>query len=142
MAAPFWTTTTMAISTSSLSVPGSLFTKETVDKAIAPDYSKDYVIAKPSYGAFTGTTLDYILKNLGVDTLIICGTNTNYCCGTTAREAHAHGYKVVFGSDINSADLPELQEFELKVLRRGFAIVIDKDAIVDALNGRGPFAEK
>lgn len=119
-----------------------LFTKETIDKIIAPDRSKDIIIAKPSYGAFTNTALDYILKNLGVDTVVICGTNSNYCCGTTAREAHAHGYKVVFGSDINSADLPELQEFELKILRRGFALVLSKDEIIEALNGDGPFTEK
>lgn len=119
-----------------------LFTKETIDKSIAPDRDKDIIIAKPSYGAFTNTPLDYILKNLGIDTVVICGTNSNYCCGTTAREAHARGYKVVFGSDINSADLPELHEFELKILRRGFALVLSKNEIVDALNSRGEFTEK
>ena len=64
-----------------------LFTKESVDRAIKPDYGRDILIAKPSYGAFTNTSLDYILKNLGVDTAIVCGTMTNFCCGTTAREA-------------------------------------------------------
>jgi len=117
-----------------------LFQKESIDPAIKPDYGKDIVIAKPSYGSFTGTTLDFILKNLKVETLIICGTMTNYCCGTTAREAHAHGYRVVFGSDINSTDDPELQEAELKTLRRGFALILTKDQIKDALMGKGPYA--
>ena len=117
-----------------------LFQKESIDPAIKPDYGKDIVIAKPSYGSFTGTTLDFILKNLKVETLIICGTMTNYCCGTTAREAHAHGYRVVFGSDINSTDDPELQEAELKTLRRGFALILTKDQIKDALVGKGPYA--
>lgn len=119
-----------------------LFTKESIDGMIKPDHRIDYVIAKPSYGSFTNTPLDYILKNLGVDTLIICGTMTNYCCGTTAREAHARGYKVVFGSDINSTDDPEIQEAELKTLRRGFALVLDKEQIDQALNGIGEFAQK
>ncbi|MFI5420319.1 MAG: cysteine hydrolase family protein [Nitrososphaerales archaeon] len=118
-----------------------LFTKENIDRSIAPNYEKDIIIAKPSYGAFTHTTLDYILKNLGVDTVIICGTAVNYCCGTTAREAHAHGYKVVFGSDINSGDDPSLHEAELKILRRGFALVLSKDEISSALNGKGEFTE-
>jgi nicotinamidase-related amidase len=118
-----------------------LFQKESVDPAIKPNYGKDILIAKPSYGAFTGTTLDYILKNLKVETVVICGTMTNYCCGTTAREAHGHGYRVVFGSDINSTDDPELQEAELKTLRRGFALVLTKDQIKDALLGRGPYAD-
>ena len=117
-----------------------LFQRESVDPSIKPEYGKDIVIAKPSYGAFTGTTLDYVLKNLKVDTVIICGTMTNYCCGTTARDAHAHGYKVIFGSDINSTDDPSLQEAELKTLRRGFALVITKDQIEQGLLGKGPYA--
>jgi nicotinamidase-related amidase len=117
-----------------------LFTKESVDAAIKPDYGKDILIAKPSYGAFTNTSLDYILRNLGVDTLIVCGTMTNYCCGTTAREAHARGYKVVFGSDCNATDDPSIQEAELKTLRRGFALVISTDEIISALKGSGRFA--
>ncbi len=117
-----------------------LFTKESIDPAIRPDYTKDILVAKPSYGAFTNTALDYILKNLGVDTVIVCGTMTNFCCSTTAREAHARGYKVVFGSDCNATDDPAIQEAELKTLRRGFALVLSTKEIVDAVNGVGEFA--
>jgi len=39
----------------------------------------DIIIHKPSYGAFYDTPLETILKNLGKDTVIICGTLTNYC---------------------------------------------------------------
>jgi nicotinamidase-related amidase len=117
-----------------------LFTKESVDPAIKPDYSKDILIAKPSYGAFTNTSLDYILRNLGRDTVIVSGTMTNYCCGTTAREAHARGYKVVFGSDCNAGDDEEIQRAELKTLRRGFALVLPTSAIIGALEGRNEYA--
>jgi nicotinamidase-related amidase len=54
----------------------------------------DVVIHKPSYGAFYDTPLESILKNLGRDTVIICGTLTNFCCGTTARQAYERGFKV------------------------------------------------
>jgi nicotinamidase-related amidase len=118
-----------------------LCTKESIDPVIKPDYNKDVIIEKPSYGSFTNTPLDYVLKNLGVDTVVICGTMTNYCCGMTARDAHAKGYKVVFGSDVNSTDDPSLQEAELKTLRRGFALVVSSKQIVEALNGLGDFAD-
>jgi nicotinamidase-related amidase len=118
-----------------------LFQRESIDPELKPVYGKDILIPKWCYGAFTGTPLDYVLKNLKVDTLIVCGTATNFCCGTTAREAHAHGYKVVFGSDINSTDDPEIQEAELKTLRRGFALVLTKDQIKEALRGQGRYAE-
>ena len=59
---------------------------------------------------------------------------------TTAREAHARGYKVVFGSDSNATDDPEIHDAELKTLRRGFALVLRTDQIMDALEGKGAFA--
>jgi nicotinamidase-related amidase len=90
----------------------------------------EVVIHKPSYGAFYDTPLETILKNLDKDTVIICGTLTNYCCGTTARQAYERGFYVVFGSDITATDDPEMQEPELRVLRKGFAKVMTCDEIV------------
>jgi nicotinamidase-related amidase len=90
----------------------------------------DLIIHKPSYGAFYDTPLETILKNLGKDTVIICGTLTNFCCGTTARQAYERSFKVVFGSDITSTDDPELQDAELKVLRKGFAVVASAEKIM------------
>jgi nicotinamidase-related amidase len=91
------------------------------------------MIFKPSYGAFYDTPLETILKNMGRDTIIICGTLTNYCCGTTARQGYERGFKVVFGSDVTSTDEPSLQEPELKVLRKGFAKVMESDMIINSL---------
>lgn len=93
----------------------------------------EIVIHKPSYGAFYDTPLETILKNLGKDTVIICGTVTNICCGMTARQAYERSFKVVFGSDVTSSDNPELQEPELKVLRKNFARVLSADEIIDIL---------
>ena len=119
-----------------------LFLKESIYKEIKPK-PKDIVIIKPSYSGFYGTKLDLVLKNLNADTIIICGCVTNYCCGATAREAFWHNYKVVFGSDINASDDPELHEAELeKVLRRGYALVISCNEIIEALKGKGEYAEK
>ena len=92
----------------------------------------EIVIHKPSYGAFYDTPLETILKNLGKDTVIICGTLTNYCCGTTARQAYERGFYVIFGSDVTSTDDPEMHEPELKVLRKGFAKVMTCEEIINA----------
>jgi nicotinamidase-related amidase len=94
----------------------------------------EIVIKKSSYGAFYDTPLETILKNMDKDTVIICGTITNCCCGTTARQAYERSFKVVFGSDVTSPDDPETQEPELKVLRKGFARVLTAEEIIKALS--------
>lgn len=115
---------------------GKIFKKVGVYGPIAPEPG-DVVIAKPTYDAFHGTELNVILRNLGIETVIVCGTMTNYCCGTTARSAFMHGYNVVFGSDINSSDIDELHQAEVRTLRRGFAKILSADEITAALHESG-----
>ncbi|WP_309053526.1 isochorismatase family cysteine hydrolase [Streptomyces sp.] len=89
----------------------------------------EVLIRKPSYGAFHDTPLDTVLRNLGRDTVVVTGTLTNYCCGTTARQAYERGYQVVFGADVTATDDETRQEPELAVLRKGFALVLTADEI-------------
>jgi len=110
----------------------SFFVKGQVWHELAPK-EDEIIIRKPSYGAFYDTPLETILKTLEKDTVIICGTLTNYCCGTTARQAYERSFKVIFGSDVTSAHFKDLHEAELKVLRRGFAKVLSSGEIIKRL---------
>lgn len=110
----------------------SFFAEGRVWHELAPT-EDEVVIHKPSYGAFYDTPLETILKNLGKDTVIICGTVTNICCGLTARQAYERSFKVIFGSDVTSTDYPDMQEPELKVLRKNFARVFSADEIIESL---------
>lgn len=100
--------------------------------ALAPEPG-EVIIHKPSYGAFYDTPLATILGNLGRDTVIICGTLTNLCCGTTARQAYERGFWVVVGSDVTATNDPAVHEHELMTLRYGFACVLTAEEIVQAL---------
>jgi len=110
----------------------SFFIKGCVWHEIKPK-NDEIIIHKTSYGAFYDTPLETILKNMGKDTVIICGTLTNYCCSTTARQAYERSFKVIFGRDVTSAHFIELHEAELKVLRRGFAKILSINEIITKL---------
>ncbi len=60
---------------------------------------KDIVLEKPRFGAFHGTDLELVLRATGIDSVIIGGIATNVCCETTAREAAARDFRVLFLSD-------------------------------------------
>ena len=76
------------------------------DLAPAPG---EHVIKKHRYSGFFGTDLDIILREWGVDTVIITGTTTENCCHATARDAMFRNYRVVFLSDATAApDYPDL----------------------------------
>ncbi len=47
----------------------------------------DPVIRKTRYSGFSGTDLDYQLRYMRMETLIICGVTTNICVESTVRDA-------------------------------------------------------
>lgn len=104
--------------------------------------SGDVVIRKRRYSAFYNTELETVLRNLKgrnqIDALIICGTLTNICCESTARDAFFRDYKVVFGSDVNAALDQESHDATLRNIAQAFGRVMDSSAIIAALEaGRG-----
>ncbi|MDH7794688.1 MULTISPECIES: isochorismatase family cysteine hydrolase [unclassified Beijerinckia] len=69
----------------------------------------EHVIKKHRYSAFFATDLDLILREWGIDTVIVSGTTTENCCHATARDAMFHNYKVVFLSDCTGTfDYPDV----------------------------------
>jgi nicotinamidase-related amidase len=57
------------------------------------------LVVKHLPGSFDGTNLDEILAGMGTKTVVIGGFMTHMCCDTTAREAQARGFEVVFLTD-------------------------------------------
>lgn len=75
------------------------------DLAPAPG---EHVIKKHRYSGFFGTDLDIILREWGIDTVIIAGTTTENCCHATARDAMFRNYRVIFLSDATATyDYPD-----------------------------------
>ena len=65
----------------------------------------DGAVTKNRYSALIGASseLGALLKQRGIDTLLIAGTKTNVCCECTARDAMMLDYKVVMLSDCTAA---------------------------------------
>ena len=59
----------------------------------------ELLINKRSTSAFNSTAIDQILRNLGIDGLVITGAGTYACVGLTARDAADKGYKCVLVDD-------------------------------------------
>ena len=70
---------------------------ETMDEVAPRD--GEPLIVKHLPGSFDGTNLDEVLEGLDAKTLAIAGFMTHMCCDTTAREAQARGFEVVFLTD-------------------------------------------
>lgn len=78
---------------------------------IYPDLApaqNEHVIKKHRYSGFFATDLDIVLREWGIDTVIVSGTTTENCCHATARDAMFRNYRVVFLSDATATyDYPD-----------------------------------
>jgi len=96
----------------------------------------DIEIKKPRFGAFYGTDLELILRCRGINTVIIAGIETNVCCDTTAREANARDFRVMFLSDATStegkgdASAAELQKATLATIGTLFGQVLSLEEVL------------
>lgn len=96
----------------------------------------EIVISKGASGVFNATAIDQILRNLGVDTLIVTGVVTNYCVETAVRDAGDRGYNVVLVSDACAAMSEEHQRLALEILAGVYCVVMNTDQVLRSL-GQG-----
>jgi len=71
---------------------------KTTIRTLRPD-AHDYFVLKPMHSAFYGTTLDVLLQQLGVRTLIVTGVAGNICVLFTANDAYMRGMHVFVPED-------------------------------------------
>ncbi len=78
-------------------VPKGSWDAQVVD-ALAP-LGDEIVLPKTSSSVFISTKIDYVLRNLGVRYLIVCGVLTDQCVESAVRDACDLGYLVTLVPD-------------------------------------------
>jgi biuret amidohydrolase len=75
------------------------------------------VIDKPGKGAFYQTDLELLLRNRGVETLLVCGVTTEVCVNTTVREANDRGFRCIVLADCCASYFPEFHDAGLAMIK-------------------------
>jgi ureidoacrylate peracid hydrolase len=110
--------------------------RDTWDGAIVDELAPqpgDRVIDKTRYSAFYDTTLEEQLRELGIDTVIVCGVTTNVCVESTVRDAFFRDFRIVVPSDATAAVSPDLHEGSLNDFRYAFGPVVTTAELEEAI---------
>lgn len=94
----------------------------------------ELVIDKNASSAFNGTGIDQLLRNLGLETLVVTGMATDMCVETTARDAADRGYNVIVVEDATATFFPEHHAAALSAMARVYTKVLTTDQVLDGLN--------
>jgi ureidoacrylate peracid hydrolase len=103
--------------------------------AIAPERD-EIVIPKTSSSVFMSTNIDYVLRNLGVRSLIIAGVLTDQCVDSAVRDACDLGYLVTVPTDACATHSAERHAWSLRN-NRGYCRQVTTAALVAEITGFG-----
>ncbi|HEX3411447.1 MAG TPA: isochorismatase family cysteine hydrolase [Stellaceae bacterium] len=99
-----------------------------VHDAIAPA-DDEMIFRKTSSNVFISTNIDYVLRNLGVRSLIVAGLMTDQCVESAVRDACDLGYLVTLAADGCTTTSAERHEQSLIGIR-GYCRQSCTDALV------------
>jgi len=92
---------------------------------------QDFVIPKRRYSGFHGTDLGLLLRELGVDTVVLTGLHVNMCLRHTAADAYFADLSIAVPSDGTEAFTEADYEGGLAYLKQVYAAdVTSVDALV------------
>ena len=97
------------------------------------------VDTKKRYNPYLATDLEFILRSrLGVDTIILCGVNTNTCVMCTAFESTNRDFRVIIAEEaVDTMDGEEMHRFALKSMAASLGWVMPTAEILQALVDEG-----
>jgi ureidoacrylate peracid hydrolase len=100
---------------SGIDVPPGSWDAQVLDE-IAPT-EDEMIFRKTSSSVFISTNIDYVLRNIGVRSLIIAGLMTDQCVESAVRDACDLGYLVTLVTDASITDSTERHEQSLIGIR-------------------------
>ncbi len=93
----------------------------------------EIIISKTASGVFNSTNIEYVLKNIGINTLFITGVYTNECVETTVRDASDKGFGVTLIEDGCTTVTRQLHEFSIATLRDRYARILSTEEAVQEI---------
>lgn len=90
----------------------------------------EQVIVKHRHSAFFGTALDTLLRERGVEGVVVAGTATQGCVEGTIRDANAHNFWAVVVGDCCGQPDPVSHQAALERINRVFGVNATADEVI------------
>ncbi|KKK38916.1 isochorismatase [Mesobacillus campisalis] len=96
----------------------------------------DFIIKKRRYSSFYGTDLDLVLREHGVQSVIVCGTKTNCCIRATVNDAYHLNYNVIVPRECVATNDDTNNEVHLSDINKYMGSVLTMEELFQLLRGR------
>jgi len=100
-----------------------------IDVAPLPN---EIVLPKTSSSLFNSTVFDYVLRNIGIDTVLVTGFLTDQCVDHTIRDGADRGFYMTCIADACATESPERHEAALSAFK-GYCRIRTTEEVVAEL---------
>src|SRR5262245_13736908 len=107
---------------------------------VAPQ-GDEIVITKTCGGVFNGTNIEYVLRNLGIENLIIVGVITSGCVEVAVRDASDRSFAVTLVEDACSSWSEEMERAAIRAMSEIYAKVLSTEDALHLLRSARPLAK-
>lgn len=90
----------------------------------------EIIINKTASGVFNSTNTEFVLRNMGIDSLYVCGVYTNECVSTTVRDACDRGFHTTLINDACATVTPELHNATISTIKNRYARVMTSEEVL------------
>jgi nicotinamidase-related amidase len=107
------------------------------DAEILPDLAPagdELVFSKTAGSVFCATNIEYVLRNLGITTLVVTGIVTTGCVHTAVTDAADRGFHVILVEDGCGALVPEMHWASIRILRDVYAKILTTWEVLDRVH--------
>ena len=95
----------------------------------------DVVLVKKKFSAFFGTHLEALLRDWGVDTVVVAGGSTSNCVRATVVDAASHNFRPLLVGDCVFDRVEISHRVALFDLDRQYADVVDSEEVIRYFEG-------
>lgn len=113
--------------------------KDTVEAQIIDELAPrkdELVVDKTTDSVVAGTNYAQIIRNMGIETVVVTGIVTDQCVAGTVRSLADAGFKVICVHDACAAATMELHDAELKIMNILYCNVLSTQETIDVLDGK------
>lgn len=98
---------------------------------------KEYVVRKRRFSGFFETDLNLLLREAGVERIILVGVKTHVCIRATAQDGFAYGYHVILPLEAVNSNYKHLHEASLEDIQRYMGEVVPVQDVLNMLREEG-----
>ena len=97
---------------------------------------KDFTVdSKKRLSAFYPTDLEFLLRNIRKNTIIITGLMTDCCVLNTSFDGSNRGFNVLVPRDLTRGFDPEMEEAALKIISLHLGLVVESQELIARWKG-------